>query len=108
MKTLSFAVVAAALVLGGCKSNSVDGVDDKMANAEQSGEVSHQAKVDQNVKDKGIKCRSEAPTGSRIAKMKCTTREQRRARKSAAKQVLDEVIHGQIGAMKGPIGGGGE
>lgn len=87
-----------ALTMAGCKSN--DAVDAK-------NEVAAEATKKANKNGKDIRCRSEAPTGSRIAKMKCTTRKQRQAR-SQTKDALNDVINGQVGAMKGPIGGGGE
>lgn len=100
MKALKMIFISLMVVTAvGCKSTA----DKVNTSKEVAQNMTQEEKVKQAKAD--IKCRSEAPTGSRISKMKCTTKKQRQAR-SRTKTVLDDVIQNQIGGLKGPIGGG--
>jgi len=103
MKNLAL-IILPALALAGCSSTSNEQTETK----ETSKEVVHVVKSNKSKKDLGVKCRREVPTGSRIAKISCSTKEQRQARKQAANQVIGDVVNNQVGQLKGPIGGGGE
>ncbi|MBU2883620.1 hypothetical protein KO525_10450 [Psychrosphaera sp. B3R10] len=100
MKTLKLVFISLMVVTAvGCKSTA----DKATTSKEVAQNMTQEEKLKQAKAD--IKCRSEAPTGSRISKMKCTTKKQRQAR-SRTKTVLDEVLQNQVGALKGPVGGG--
>lgn len=63
-------------------------------------------KVVKKLKISGYKCRNEAPTGSRIAKRVCTTKQQREARKKNSDIYSNEILRNQTGRMVTPTDGG--
>lgn len=82
---LLFAIIIATVTLTGCSSTT------------KSTKANKAAAIEKVAKTKDLKCRKENPTGSRLGRYKCTTKEQRESRHQTAQRVMQNQAQSTTG-----------